>query len=372
MRTEVLKVDPADAGGVALRAASEVLRRGGLVAFPTETVYGVGARADDPDAMTRLRTAKSCSPERAFTVHVGSTEASTKYASRWSGVARRLAHKGWPGPLTLIVPAAAASAPIMAGLDPSAAGAMFYDGTVGLRCPDHAVALSLLHGVGVPIVAASANVTGKPAPTSADDVLDDLGHAVDLVLDAGPTRYAKPSTVVRATGRSFEIVRAGVYDERTIRAMACLRLLFVCTGNTCRSPMAAALARAAIAKRLGCDASDLPALGVHIESAGTSGGGGGAADHAIAVMARRGIDVSGHRSRSLTTALIEQADHIYTMTAAHEESVMRMAPSARRRVTRLLGDRDVVDPFGGTEDDYERTAQAIDAGLAVRLEDVAL
>ena len=373
MATEVIKVESQSGGHETLNRASALLLEGGLVAFPTETVYGVGACVSVAGAIDRLREIKQRPADKAFTVHLGNRDDATRFVPRLTPLAGRFVRKAWPGPLTLILAVEnPMSAPIMTGLDGTSAAAMYYDKTVGLRCPDETVAQKLLSSVEYPVVAASANRSGRRPPTTPEAVLKELGGQIDLLIDAGPTRYAKPSTIVRLQGRSYEVLREGVYDARTIKRFATIRLLFVCTGNTCRSPMAAGLASHLLARRLGCGVSELEKSGVVVNSAGTSGGFGGASEHAVTAMRRRGIDITAHGSATLTADLIQQADHIFAMTGHHRETICGMVPSAKERVAPLLDGQDVRDPIGGSEEDYEACARIIEEGVRNRLEEVCL
>ncbi len=371
MATQVFKSDPQGVGSEAIREASRVLQGGGLVAFPTETVYGLGARADDAGAMKRLREVKAREPTKAFTVHIASREDAPRFVPRFGGLSARFGRKAWPGPLTLIVTVEDPSAaPVMAGRNGSAAQAMYYDNTIGLRCPDNAVALHLLRSVDAPVVAASANLAGQAEPHTAADVLRQLDGKIDLLLDAGRTKYTKASTIVRVTGSSYEVVREGVYDAGIVKRLSTVRILFVCTGNTCRSPMAAGLAASILAERMSCKPSELAGRGVLVQSAGTSGGSGGASSLAIEIMTRRGIDLSAHASTALTAEIVQQADYIFAMTGEHRERILQMDPTAESKVKLLLEDEDVRDPIGNDVEAYERCAEIIQRGLGVRLREV--
>lgn len=366
MSTEVIQADMGCAE-VAAKAA-KVLSEGGLVCFPTETVYGIAARADHARAVTRLREVKERRLGRAFTVHLGAKGEVERYATDISALGRRLIRKGWPGPVTLIL-SAAPSAEAFPGDDTRVS--MYHKGSIGLRCPDDRVAEAVLRAVGAPVVAASANRAGKSAPVSAEDALRGLNGQVDLLIDAGRTRYGRPSTIVRVKDRSYEILREGVYEARTIARLSRLVLLFVCTGNTCRSPMVAGIAKKLAAQYLQCRVEELGNHGVVILSAGIAGGAGGASEHAVSVMARRGTDISRHRSVRLSRDTVQEADFLFTMAQSHRDAVVAFDGSAADRVSLLLPDGlNVEDPIGGSEDDYERCAQVMERAVEARLKEV--
>ncbi len=185
--------------------AAGVLRGGGLVAFPTETVYGLGADATSPDALRRLYVVKGRPPDHPVIVHLASVDQLDEWAATVPPDARRLADACWPGPLTVIVARAARVPDEVTGGLP----------TVGLRVPDQPVALALLRAFGSGVAAPSANRFGRVSPTTADDVRVDLGVDVDVVLDGGPCRVGVESTIVDCTGDAPAIVRqGGVSRER--------------------------------------------------------------------------------------------------------------------------------------------------------------
>ena len=179
--------------------AVRVLRRGGLVAFPTETVYGLGADAESDDALARLYAVKGRPTDHPVIVHLGDAGRIDEWAASVSDAARALTARFWPGPLTVVVPAAPrVSRVATGGLD-----------TVGLRVPDHPVALALLDAFGGGVAAPSANRFGRVSPTSAGAVVRDLGGDVDLVLDGGPCSVGVESTIVDCTAPAPVVLRVG-------------------------------------------------------------------------------------------------------------------------------------------------------------------
>jgi len=373
MNTGVRKLDLAADCRETIREAADCLAAGGLVVFPTETVYGVGASAADTRAVARLREVKQRHEGKPFTVHIGSRSAVNRFVPGLEGVGRRLAEKAWPGPLTLIFHVEeVAAAPVIQEVSMDHAAAMYHEGTIGIRCPDHRMAADLLAGARVPVVAASANAAGAPAPVDADEALTALEGQVDLLLDAGRTRYAKPSTIIRVNRDGYDLVREGVLDERTIRRLTGVRFLLICSGNTCRSPMAEGLLRRMLAERLGCPQSELEDRGYHIESAGAFATAGiPPSPPAVEAMNTRSIDIASHRSQRLTLDQINRADYVFVMTAAHIEAAAALTTSARDR-TRRLDDEDIEDPIGGSDAVYARCAQRIEQALRRRLEEIPL
>ena len=195
-----------------LARAAEWIRAGGLVAFPTETVYGLGANALDADAVACIYAAKGRPAWNPVIAHVADREAARALAGHWPAAAECLARACWPGPLTLVVPRGPRIPDLVTAGGP----------TVGLRVPDHPVALALLRASGVPIAAPSANRFTAISPTTAQHVLQSLGDRVDLVLDGGACPVGIESTVVDCTGseatHEVRILRPGMLDAATLAA----------------------------------------------------------------------------------------------------------------------------------------------------------
>lgn len=192
-----------------LRRAITLLRAGRLVAFPTETVYGLGANALDPDAVARVYAAKGRPASSPLIVHVGSIAMAKRVVSSWPEAADKLAAKFWPGPLTLVLPKASrVPDSVTAGL-----------GTVGVRIPAHTLALTLIRRAGIPLAAPSANRFTQLSPVTASQVRAGLGDRVDMVVDGGPCRIGIESTVLSLAGDRPRLLRPGMVSREQLEAV---------------------------------------------------------------------------------------------------------------------------------------------------------
>jgi len=206
VKTRVIQVDPQQPCPAALADAAEVLSRGGLVAFATETVYGLGALATDPAAVERVYYAKGRSPFNPLIVHVDGIAQARQHTAAWPEAANRLAGTFWPGPLSLVLPRSGLIPDVVTG----------GRETVALRVPLPPVARGLIGRVGQPLAAPSANRSNRLSPTRAEHVLSDLEGRIDLILDSGPTSFGLESTVLDLTSTPFRILRPGPIGPEAI------------------------------------------------------------------------------------------------------------------------------------------------------------
>lgn len=189
--------------------AVQILRAGGVVAFPTETVYGLGGDATNPAAIARIFAAKGRPATNPLIVHVADIYAARRYATEWPETAQKLAEKFWPGPLTLVLPKSPAIVSgVTAGLH-----------AVGLRVPQHPMALALLAAFDGPVAAPSANRSNRISPTTAQHVKDELGNAIDGVLDGGPCGVGIESTVLDLSTGTPALLRPGGVSREDIEAV---------------------------------------------------------------------------------------------------------------------------------------------------------
>lgn len=335
-----------------MAAAGEALRAGEVVLLPTETVYGLLVRADDPAAVERLRELKGRDqkPFAIFVPDLAAAEASATVPAP----ARRLAERYWPGPLTLVLDPTSPEAAALAGAP---------DGSLGYRVPGLEFTRAVVAAAGVPVFATSANLSGEPPQADCAAALAALGERasdVGLAVDGGPASLGVPSTVLRFPAQGPpQILREGFLSRAAVERTMTRSVVFVCTGNTCRSPMAEVLFRRHLAERLGLDEEGLAAAGWRISSAGVAAGqGGAAAENARQVASERGADLSAHLSQPVTAELVEAAELLVPLTENHAYGILDRFPEADDKIL-LLDPSGVPDPFGGSLELYRKTADHI-------------
>ena len=328
-----------------VRRAAETIRRGGLVSFPTDCAPALAASALAPAAVDRLCAAAGPGSGPPAVAVRGAAEA-RDWVPRMSRLGGRLARRFWPGPLTLEFPEGAADG-LAARLQEPVLRRLCPDGAIRLRTPAHEAILAVLDRLTGPLLVGAA-----------------AGGDADLVVDDAAAGGAAES-VVSVRDDAYDLLSAGAVTAEALRQQSACLVVFVCTGNTCRSPLAEALCKRQLADRLGCPEAELPARGFFVLSAGMSAMmGAPAAAEAVAVARDYGADLSAHQSQPLTADLAAQADYLVAMTGGHLLALADQfpRPGVRPRLLSPAGD-DVADPIGHPRAVYEACGRQIWAHL---------
>lgn len=343
--TKKVFIDPNDIDASLIKAVAEVCLGGGIVALPTETVYGLAACAHDPAVVEKLRAIKNRPAGKPFAYAVSDkNNAINNYLSTLTPFGYRLIEKFWPGPLTII----------------------YYskeDEIIGVRVPAHPVAREILKAIGKKVFLPSANVSGEKEAVTAQEVEAALSGKINLVVDSGSLTYNKASTVIDLTYRPFKILREGVVSEREIiDVFIKKRILFVCTGNTCRSPMAQFLF-----KKYFLEAKPYFSDRFEIISRGVSAYEGARISSPAASILRENedIDTTSFRSKKIDRQTLLSSDLIFTMEAGQNAHILNMEPTIKGRMFPLVKfitpepEADIPDPIGKSYEDYEKVYSLI-------------
>jgi L-threonylcarbamoyladenylate synthase len=380
MKTKKIKLETENIDLEAIKEAAAVVDSGGFAAFPTETVYGIAARVKK-DTLSKLNLLKGRTDNKYYTLHIAKNSEVFKYVPIVGLRARKLIQNAWPGPLTLVFELDQNEIEMQKKeIDKEVFDALYKDSstcrephgrTIGIRCPDNPIATALLKQTENPVVAPSANITDLPPAVNAGQVLEQLSGKIDLVLDGGQCKYKKSSTVAKIGKKGIEILREGVYAQIELEAISQIRFLFVCTGNTCRSPMAEGIFKKYLAQKLNCNVDELENIGYKVSSAGIMDSAGyPASAEAIAACAAQDIDIGNHRNQGLTRELIEESDFIFAMEKMHLMRILALVPQAGNRCLLLAGDKEIPDPIGQPQKIYDTCAKTITKAVNERISEL--
>lgn len=340
---------PKSAADPLVREVAARLAAGELWAVPTETVYGLAVDPRQPAAVARAREVLG-GGQGPWSRHLAAPERAAELAGPLPPRVRRLVRRYWPGPLTVVVPDRTGSA-------------------VGLRVPAAAIARALIEAAGVPLWLPCLAAPGTAPLAAADEVAAAFGARIDGILDGGHTPLGTPSTVLDATAAGYRVTREGILAPAEVLRAAAAQILFVCTGNTCRSPLAQALALDLCAAELGVAPEAVLAHGLSFASAGTSAlPGQPASAGSLAAAAEAGLDLQAHQSQQLDHELLRRADLVFCLAQSHRRAILAEAPETAGKLLLLRPDgRDIGDPYGGELPVYRRVRDEIRAALLARL-----
>ena len=373
MQTKVIKLDATKIDSAKIKEAAALVDDGGLVAFPTETVYGIACRVKT-DSLARLNDIKGRDHTKYYSLHIGQKNDVKKYVPTIGLRAEKLIRNAWPGPLTIVFELDQRDIDKQKkNLERGFFENLYKNNSIGIRCPDNSIATMLLQATNNPVIAPSANIAGQPPAVDAEQVFAQLSGQIELLLDAGPCKHKKSSTVVKIGKIGLEILRPGVYSQAQLDAMSAVKFLFVCTGNTCRSPMAEGIFRKYLAEKLQCKVDDLEKIGYKICSGGVMDTAGfPASAEAIAACAAKGIDIKAHRNQGLSKELIEESDFIFAMERMHQERIIALSHEAANKCFLLAGDKGIADPIGHRQGFFNSCADMIEAAVKERISELVI
>jgi tRNA threonylcarbamoyl adenosine modification protein (Sua5/YciO/YrdC/YwlC family) len=360
--------DPRDA----IHRAVHLLAEGHIVAFPTETAYAPCVNALSTKAVQKL-VASAGKPGSHPTLMLKGFHEAIDYVPDMDVLAQRLARRCWPGPVTLAF--RVGSQPGLFGaLPPETRAALAPDQQLWIRVPAHDCIHDAMRLMPAPLVAGGERGRDGRALTTSAYVLAALDDHVEMVINDGECRYAEPATVVLVNSGVWSILEPGVVKETMIGRLACELYLFICTGNTCRSPLAEGFFRKMLADRLHCAEDELADHGYLVMSAGMSAEPGLPASlESVEVARRSGVDLRSHESQPITERLLDQSDRIFTMTRSHRDALLASFPRLASRVELLSRDNtDISDPIGAPQEEYDVCQKEIEKNLRLILDSLPI
>jgi len=328
----------------------ELVRRlcaGQVIAFPTDTTPYLAASGLAVSSVERLVGSGDSPP--SLHVAVRGVADARDWVPGLPPLAQRLGRRFWPGPLSLVCRDGLEQG-VLCRLAEPVRQALCPDHAVRLISPGHPALLEILSLLPGPLLLAPFS-PDRPAPNG----------GADVIIEDGSQAPSGTATQVEVVGASWRILQPGTISEEMLRQQSTCLIVFVCTGNTCRSPLAEALLKKLLSDRLGCSREELTGRGFSVISAGLAAMmGGGAAEDAQAVASGYGADLSQHRSRALTADLAGQADYLVAMTRGHVQALSMHYPrlGSRPRLLSTVGD-DIADPIGQAREVYESCGRQI-------------
>tara|TARA_R110002095_G_scaffold183888_1_gene161097 strand:+ start:638 stop:1741 length:1104 start_codon:yes stop_codon:yes gene_type:complete len=325
-----------------IHLAVQYLAKGELVAFPTATAYVIAGQSLSSIAMTKLRSLSKA--EEPLVLCVKGYDEAQDYLPEMPPIGRKLGKRCWPGPVVMELDRPGPES-LFSQLPVEVQAQICPGSRMRLRAPAHEIIFQTMRLSPSPLVL----MNEQPKYQTADAIMEDFDGQAALIIDDGPSRFGDQSTVVSVSDNQWSILQPGVVTETTLKRLSSEIYMFVCTGNTCRSPMAEGLFRKLLSDKLGCQEDELSDHGFIIGSAGLAAASGAPpSPEGVTILAEQGIDIRSHESQPLTGRLLDQADHLYTMTQGHRTAILAERPDLEEVVQMLSSEgKDVSDPIGG-------------------------
>lgn len=348
---EILRPDNGDDLQDSVHRAVQQLAGDGVVVLATDGGYLPVALATSEAAVSRLAAGQT-----PLTLIARTVDEAFDVVPSLSRTGVKLARRLWPGPVVLKAGESATVNGVITSLPESVVSGLRAGG-MQVTVPSGEVIEQVGRLVAAPLMAPVPEQVSE----SATDVIARLADA-SLAVEAGNVRFREGPTIVDLTVDPLTVLREGVVRTETVQRMTAEVVIFVCTGNTCRSPLAEALFRGRLTQRLQCSMDELPDRGWYVSSAGLAAGYGSPASPESVQLAReRGVDLTAHESQPLTERLLNHADFVYTMTRGHRDAILSRRPDLADLVQVLARDgSDIPDPIGGGLDEYQRCCESIE------------
>ncbi|AQQ08801.1 t(6)A37 threonylcarbamoyladenosine biosynthesis protein RimN [Sedimentisphaera cyanobacteriorum] len=354
-----------------LSEAAEILKRGGIVAFPTETVYGLAARADSETA-SKLSELKSRKEGKYYSLHIPFPEALSSYVPDIDLKSKKIVDNFWPGPLTMVFNVSPEKMSRKHRKLAEKWDSIYHNQTVGIRCPDEETAARFLYLAGVPVVATSANISGKEPAVTGEEVIKQFDGKIDAVIDGGVCSEALNSTVAMISQNKLMVLREGAVKEQELLDISAIKLLFVCEANTLSSPIAAELCRKRLAENFECSVSQLEEKGYNISCAGVKIEIDKPAHQAAMEFAKSiGGNLDGHITTGLSEKDIIESDAIFVMAEKQRDRILEFYPQVRDKCYLLRKGKNIIEP-DGKDENFQEFVELLEDSVNKRLGEIVL
>ena len=350
MKPDTLKITSPEKQLQEIEKVLETLKRGGIVCFPTDTVYGLGVDAKNEKAVQKLYQLKKRPSEKPLILFLKEHGKVVNFVKKIPLSALKLIRSFWPGPLTIVFEASIKNPACLVS----------REGKIGIRISSHPVAKEISTNGKITLATTSANLSTQTSVSEPGKISPAIKEGVNLIIDSGKTPLGKESTVIDVTINPPRVLREGSVSKNKLRSILNKRIniLFVCTANVCRSVMAEAIFKSIWAKKGRGD--------VNVKSAGISAfSHSPPSKNTVEIMKKRGINVQSHLSRKVTAELVDESDVIFVMEKGHKYYLTGFYPLAQNKVWLLKEfssgrEEEVSDPVGLSQDYYEKTADEIE------------